>query len=119
MSYTKRNQRYIGIQNVDEPQNLSVEEIFQDGSFTFTSLQDPSENTGVYKDPTDLKIAMINREPPIALASGGRFIRSGREIRPEYNFLIIFSFGVGVPKMKCPTQISEIEYLKHYLRLSL
>ena len=53
------------------------------------------------------------------LAHGGKYVSSGRERRLEWIFPTVFRFGVGGPKMKRSTQISEIECLKHYLRISL
>ena len=47
--------------NVDEPQNPDTENIFQGGTFTFTSSQDPSKNAGVFKDNTAFTVAMLNQ----------------------------------------------------------
>ena len=105
--------------NTDASQNPSVEEEFGGGSFTFTSSHDPSENTGVYRDSTEFTMAILNREDPMMLAYGGKYVSSGRELRLELIFPIQFPFGIGGPKMRRPTQISELVCLQHYFRLSL
>ena len=66
-------------------------------------------------------MAILKRESPMImmLAHGGKYVSSGQELRLEWIFPIVFPFGVGGPKMNRPTQISEIECLKHYLRISL
>ena len=105
--------------NVDEPQNPDTENIFQGGTFTFTSSQDPSENAGVFKDNTAFTVAMLNQATPLALVSGGKFISSGKALKLENIFPLAFPFGIGGLGMNRPTSISDTECLKHYLRLSL
>ena len=105
--------------NTDESQDASIENEYGGATFTFTSSHDPSENIGVYKNNTEFTMAILNRELPMMLAHGGKYVSSGRELRLELIFPIVFTFDVGAPKMKRPTQISEIECLKHYLRISL
>ena len=109
--------------SVDESRDPGTENVFQGGAFTFTSSHDPSESAGVFKDSTAFTVAMLNQVSPIALVSGGRYISSGKELRLEDIFPLAFPFGIGGLKMpkdrKRPTSISEIECLKHYLRLSL
>jgi hypothetical protein len=109
----------FGSNSTDEPCEPATENVFQGGTFNFASTQDPSENTGVFKDPTAFKIAMLNQQSPLALVSGGRYISSGRELLLELIFPLVFPFGLGGLKTKRPTQISELEILKHYTRLSL
>jgi len=105
--------------NTDESQNPGVEDEYGGGTFTFTSSHDPSENTGVYRNSTDFTMAILNRTSPMLLAYGGKYVSSGRELRLESVFPVQFPFGLGGPTARRPTQISEVECLKHYLRLSL
>ena len=52
-------------------------------------------------------MAIMNRESPLLLVHGGRYITSGRELRLEMVFPVQFPFGIGGPKMKRPTSIPE------------
>ena len=105
--------------NTDESQNASVENEFRGGTFTFTSNHDPSENAGVHKNNAEFTVSVVEGEKPMMITYGGKYVNSGRELRLEFIFPIQYPFGIGGPKMKRPTQISEIECLKHYLPLSL
>ena len=53
------------------------------------------------------------------IAYEGKYVNYGQELRLKFIFPIQFPFNIGGPKMKQPTQISKIQCLKHYLRLSL
>ena len=86
---------------------------------TFTSLGDPTVNTGVYKNETEFTMAVLNGEDPSMLVYGGNYVSSGIELLLEIVFSMQFLFGIGGPKMKRPTQISQLASLQHYMRLSL
>ena len=86
--------------STDESKGARVENEYSGATFTFTSSHDPSENIGVYKNNTEFTMAILNRESPMMLAHGGRYVSSGRELRLELIFPIQFSFGIGGPKMK-------------------
>ena len=105
--------------NTDTSQNKRVENEFGGGTFTFTSSQDPTENTGVYRDNTEFTLAVLNRTTPMMLAYGEKYVNSGKELCLESVFPIQFPFGLGGPKMERRTKVSEMACLQHYLRLSL
>ena len=79
-------------------------------AFTFTSAHDPTESSGVYKHNIDFTMAVLNRTSPMMRVYAGKYVNSGRELRLE---------GLGGPKVRRPTRMSEIACLQHYLRLSL
>ena len=93
--------------NTDESQDASIENEYGGATFTFTSSHDPSENIGVYKNNTEFTMAILNRELPMMLAHGGKYVSCGQELRLEWIFPIVFPFGVGGPKMEHPTQTSK------------
>ncbi|KAL7526847.1 hypothetical protein ACHAWF_001938 [Thalassiosira exigua] len=62
---------------------------------------------------------MLNQQSPVALISGGQYVGSGKELRLEDVFPASFPFGHDGPKSKRPTNISELQCLKHYLQLSM
>ena len=105
--------------NTDESQDASIENEYGGATFTLTSSHDRSENIGVYKNNTEFTMAILNHELPMMLAHGGKYFSSGQELRLMWISPIVFPFGVGGPKMKRPTQISQIGCLKHYPRISL
>ena len=64
-------------------------------------------------------MAIMNCTSPLLLGYGGNYVSSARELKLEWVFPIQFSFGIGGPKLNWRTPISEIECLKHYMRLPL
>ncbi len=105
--------------NTDKSKNADVENQYEGAQYTFTSAHDPSENTGVYKTNTEFTMSVLNGVKPLMLQYGGKYVTSGKDLKLEWIFPVQFPFGVGGPKRKRPTKISEIECLKHYFRLSL
>ena len=64
-------------------------------------------------------MSVLNRTSPVLLVHGGNYVNTGKELKLESVFPLQFPFGLGGPKIKRPTHISEEACLKHYLRLSL
>ena len=104
--------------NTDDSQDEEIEKEFGGGTHTFTSSNDPTENTSVFKSTTDFTLAIINQSEPMLIGYGGNYV-PGRELKLECVFPLQFPFGIGGPKMKRRNNISELECLKHYMRLSL
>lgn len=105
--------------NTDDSINAAVEKRYEGCTYTFTSSQEPTESSGVYRSNADFTMAVLSREKPMLLVYGGKYVGSGTELKLEWVFPIQFPFGIGGPKMNRPTNISEKVCLQHYLQLSL
>jgi hypothetical protein len=105
--------------NTDKSVNADVKNQYKGGKYTYSSTHDQSENTGVYKTNTEFTMSFLNGIKLLMLQYGGKYVTSGKDLKLEWIFPVQFPFGIVGPKRKCPTKISEIEHLKHYLRLSL
>ena len=105
--------------NTDISQDPDVENQYQGGTFTFTSSNDPTENSGVFPNSAEFASALMNQSSPLLLVRGGGYVNASKELKLENVFPIQFPFGLGGPKQKRPTRISQQACLQHYAHLSL
>ncbi len=105
--------------NTDTPQNPEVENQYQGSTFTFTSSNDPSEGTGVFRTHAEFASAFMNQSSLLLLVRGGNYVNATTELMLENVFPIQFPFGTGGPKTHRQTKISQESCLQHYTKLSL
>jgi hypothetical protein len=59
--------------NTDKSVNVNVETNFESGTYYFSSVQEPSENTFVYGSSDKFALAMFQPSAPTLLAYGGTY----------------------------------------------
>jgi len=94
----------------------SIENMFGDRQFFFSSAQDPTEESSVYKTSKKFACALINRSAPTVLVRGGKFAKE-HEMSVEAVLPFAFPYDLGGPKSKRKTVISLKSYIQRYLRL--
>ena len=104
--------------NTDWEENKEVENVYEGGTYFFSTAQDPSEHTSVYESSTRFATALINRSAPTLLVSGGNFANE-RELRVEDVLPFAFPFGIGGPKMKRRAKVSTEACIQRYFRTAM
>jgi len=104
--------------NTDIPVDVNVETNIESGVYHFSSTQEPSENTSVYGCTDKFAIAMLRRETPDLLVSGGTYANM-KEMNIEDVLPFSFPFGIGGIKMERQVKVSDTLCIQHYMRLSL
>lgn len=106
------------VNNTDQSENPNIENVFVNGTFDFSTSQEPSCSSSVYDNEQQFSMNLIHDNSPTLLACGGNYANL-KHVGIE-NFLVtIFPFGVGGPKMRRRTKVSQKECLRKYLRTSL
>ena len=106
------------VNNTDQSENPNIENVFVNGTFDFSTSQEPSCSSSVYDNEQQFSMNLIHDNSPTLLACGGNYANL-KDVGIE-NFLVtIFPFGVGGPKMRRRTKVSQKECLRKYLRTSL
>jgi hypothetical protein len=59
--------------NTDKSINVNVETNIENGTYYFSSAQEPSENTSVYDSSNKFALAMFQHLAPTLLANGGTY----------------------------------------------
>ena len=92
--------------NTDQSENPNIENVFVNGTFDFSTSQEPSCSSSVYDNEQQFSMNLIHDNPPTLLACGGNYANL-KDVGME-NFLVnIFPFGVGGPKMRRRTKVSQ------------
>ena len=108
------------IHNTDEEGNPDIENQIDGADYFFTSGEEPTKDTSVYKTSRQLALALLEQKAaPTLVVQGGRFATHTEVAHVENVCPIQFPFGSGGPTLKRPVDISDEEILRHYLRLSL
>ena len=104
--------------NTDTAMNPEVERTFEGGTYYYSTAQDAAPGVCVYPDEKQFAIAMLNQSSPTLLAIGGNYARM-KELRVEDVLPFAFPYGMGGPKVKRRTPISEEACLQRYMRLAM
>ena len=104
--------------NTDNKENEAIENTFEGGRFYFPSAHEPVSETGTYGTQQAFATAIIKGTVPTLLFHGRDFACS-RQTPIQSIFPIQFPYGLGGVHEKRKNKVSEIECLRHYLRLSL
>jgi hypothetical protein len=87
------------INNTDKSVNVNVETNIESGTYNFSLVQDPSENTSVYSSSDKFALAMFQHSAPTLLAYGGTYANL-KEMNIKNILSFAFPFCIGGPKMK-------------------
>jgi hypothetical protein len=98
--------------------NANVESNIESGTYYFSSVQEPSENTSVYGLSDKFALAMLQHSAPTLLAYGGTFANL-KEMNIENILPFAFPFDIGGPKMKQKVKVSYELCIQLYMKLSL
>ncbi len=71
-----------------------LKQIYEGGTYYFSSAQDPSETTSVYGSSERFALAMIQHSAPTLLAYGGTYANVN-DIPIENILPLAFPFGIG------------------------
>ena len=104
--------------NTDDPENPEIENMFVNGTFDFSTGQEPSCTTSVYDNEQQFSINLIHQSHPTLLACGCNYANL-KDVSIEKFLVTIFPFGVRGPKMRRRTKVSQKESLRKYMRTSL
>lgn len=104
--------------NTDKAMNPEVEKTFEGGTYYYSTAQDAAPGVCVYPDEKQFAIAMLNQSSPTLLAIGGNYATM-KELRVEDVLPFAFPYGMGGPKVKRRTPISEEACLQRYMRLAM
>jgi hypothetical protein len=85
--------------NTDKSVNVNVETNIESGTYYFSLVQEPSENTSVYGLSDKYALAMFQHSAPTLLAYGGTYAHL-KEMNLKNILPFAFPFGIGGPKMK-------------------
>ena len=104
--------------NIDTSTNQETEERYEGARYYFPSAYEPNEDTGTHDSQQKFAQSIMNNTAPTLLFHGGNYGDS-RIVPIENIFPLQFPFGIGGFSDKRPNQVSKIELMKHYLKLSL
>ncbi len=104
--------------NTDESHDPTTEESFEGGRFFFPDAFEPNSETGTFSNQHSFATVMLNGTAPTILFHGGEFA-SLAETKIQDIFPVSFPFGTGGMNEKRKNGVSQLECLKHYMRLSL
>ena len=103
--------------NTDESEDLVVES-HVDYHYWFPSNGEPTKSTATYHSQEDfMKAYMEGKEPTLVFSSNNN--KNDWELCLTQIFPLYFPYGVGKIKEKRKNPVSELECMRHYLRLSL
>ncbi len=104
--------------NTNKSVNANVETNMESGTYYFSSVQEPSENTSVYSLSDKFALAMFQHSAPTLLAYGGTYAHLKQmNIKNILPFALLF--GIGGPKMKQKVKVSYELCIQLYMKLSL
>ena len=104
--------------NTDNSINQETEEKYEGARYYFPSAYEPNEDTGTHDTQQEFVQSIMNNTAPTLLFHGGDYGDS-RIVPIENIFPLQFPFGIGGFSDKRPNQVSKIELMKHYMKLSL
>jgi hypothetical protein len=104
--------------NTDESVNVNVETNIESGTYYFSSVQEPSENTSVHGSSDKFALAIFQCSAPTLLAYGGTYANL-KEMNVENIYPFAFPFGIGGQKMKQKVKLSYKLCIQLYMKLSL
>ena len=81
-------------------------------------MGEPNDEHGTFEDKSAFASALMKGQTPTLMFHPESFFGE-RDVPLQAIFPIQFPYGIGGVKEKIPINVSEIECLKHYLRLSL
>jgi hypothetical protein len=95
-----------------------VETNIESGTYCFSSVQEPSENTSVYGLSDKFALAMFQHSAPTLLAYDGTYAHL-KEMNVKNILPFAFPCGIGGPKMKQKVKVSYELCIQLYMKLSL
>ena len=102
--------------NTDEERDPEREQSF-DFKYYFPSLGEPDQENGAYDDKDAFASAVLKGQTPVLMLHPKNYFGDKNLHLPSI-FPLQFPFGFGGFKDERPVKVSEIECLKHYMRLS-
>jgi hypothetical protein len=100
--------------NTDKSINVNVETIIESGTYSFSSAQEPSENTSVYGLSDKFALAIFQCSAPTLLEYGGTYANL-KEMNLKNILPFAFPFGIGGPKMKQKVKVSYALCIQLYI----
>jgi hypothetical protein len=85
--------------DTDDPSDKTVEANYKGGTYYFSTAQDPSQHSSVYRSSDNFALAMFQRSAPTLLAYGGTYAKNA-DMKIENILPFAFPFSIGGPKMK-------------------
>ncbi len=104
--------------NTDDPSDKTMEANYKGGTYYFSTAQDPSQHTSVYRSSDNFALAMFQRSAPTLLAYGCTYAKNA-DMKIENILPFAFPFGIGGPKMKQRVKVSLEQCIQVYMCLSL
>lgn len=104
--------------NTDKSINEEIENNMECGTFHFSTAQNPSSKTSVFRTEDKFAMNLLNESMPTLLTYGGTYANS-QETNIENILPCAFPFGSGGIQAIRPVKISPELVIKHYMRLSL
>jgi hypothetical protein len=104
--------------NTDKSVDVNVETNMENGTYHFSSAQEPTANTSIYDCMDKFAIAMVQQSKPTLLVSGGTSANA-KEMKIVDVVPFSFPFGVGGTDMNRQVKVSDELCIQHYMRLSL
>jgi hypothetical protein len=104
--------------NTDDPTNKTVEANYKNGTYYFSTAQDPSQHTSVNGSSDIFALAMFQCSAPTLLAYGGTYAKNA-DTKIENILPFAFPFGIGGPYMEQRVKISLELCIQVYMQLSL
>ncbi len=106
------------IYNTDKSVNMNLETNIESGTYYFSLVQEPSENTSVFGLFDKFTLAMFQHSALTLLAYGGTY--ANLKVMNVKNILpFAFPFGIGGSKMKQKVKVSYELCIQLYMKLSL
>jgi hypothetical protein len=104
--------------NTDDPVDKTVEANYEGRTYYFSTAQDPSQHTSVYRPSDIFALAMFQQSAPTLLAYGGTYAKNA-DMKIENILPFAFPFGIGGPTMKQRVKVSLELCIQKYMGLSL
>ena len=103
--------------NTDQPGNSNVEKFVQ-FQYWFPSLGEPNTNTCTFNTEEEFLRAVLTAKEPTLIYTNSKTENDWSLSLPKI-FPLYFPYGVGGIKEGRANKVSDIECMRHYLRLSL
>ena len=98
--------------------DAEIENAFGHEYWTFSTAQDPTEDTSVYQTTQKFACALINKTMPKLLVQGGEYAKE-HEVEIEAILPFAFPYGLGGPKTKRRAHVPIGDCIQRYFRLAM
>ena len=100
--------------NIDQSLSKEVEEPFGEGSYSFSTVQDPNPDNYVHQNDDKFTVAMLNQATPTLLVYGKKYATM-KKLELENVLLFAFPYVIGTPKQKQPNRVSFQTGIQRYM----